>query len=1360
MKRLLLLLLLLGQSAYGVETLVVDSLTRNIVNLGAVNFATGQLKVNGVSVVGGGGGGGGGGGTGTIDNIRLNLPSILFATPENFTVTGGLAEGTVTQVSAAATTVFANITGGPATPVFVTVADLKAAMALNNLDNTSDAAKPISTATQAALDTLTAGVATNTSNIATLTTSVAGKADSSTVTTALAAKADITYVNTQDATKQNSWGVPATNGYIAAGNTDGSLFWVDPTTLGGGSGGGGGVGTVTSVASGNLSPLFTSTVTSPSSSASISYTLSNAAANTFFGNGTALSAAPTFMDAGTARTALGGSGIGQSMFTLTNPSNIRFPRFNADNTVSALDATTFRNAIGAGTVTNLTTSGSTGFLFSVLPTLSTTTPNIDFSIPSVSANTFYGNGTGSQAVPSFMTASTARTALGGTTVGQNLFQMANPSAITYPRISTTNTVTAATGATVLADIGGASTTDTRFPASVTGIRKSAGLASTDTAAAANVDYAKDSEVAGTNASQTWTPGVITMRQTAAMTNNNRPKTLPAANTFAAGTVITFIDGVTTLNLGPVLTPAGSDTINGAAITIVPFIAGATGPNGNKVARLETDGVSNWTLLGTGNIISVQDSGNANKAFNFDASLQNGTGTVTAAEGQSYTFAKTDHSAAGVIVDANGIDDTGTTPGTFTKRQLKKVEVIPNEQTIGTIGSPITTSPQTIDPTSTNTIDIVRIAGTVPATGLQLVFPPAAAYQKGETITLLDSSGLISPGNSVTVVSGVGDTFNGSTQAAFSDAFGRKTFTSDNVSTWTVSVTKTVVSPFSFVSCTGGNCSVVADSNSGKQNYRLLLVNGVNNLSITGGNDGMQFEFILVQPSSGAAATLALPMVSKTASNGLGLVTLTATNAHEDRLKGSYAGGVFYWDPIIPDETSATQPSAPSALAHGTATSNTIPLSWTDNANNEAGFEVWRSDDGGTNYSRESNSVPASAGTGATVNYTSGSLSPLTTYFYKVRAFNTGPFSNFNTTPTSATTLSGAPTGDLLEWHFNTVASQTTPGTPPGPNGTMSTPSTLVNVSGSNYAFLAAAGMTTPTGVTATVNGTPSGTQANYQYKISAFAADGTYAPISAASVTVANNAAPGGSNFNTITWNAATPQPDHYDIARTTYSGTSITNAIGRIGQVAGGATRTLNDIGQSRDVVTTGTGTATNVYVTTAAANVAYPPSGADAGSKLSVSFWIKSAFTPPTSNANIITTGTNDFIISTLTGVNKLQITMVGASNSIIAQIATTVGSLNDGNWHHVVVLADDSQATNSPAVTGATTPSSTDTLRIYIDGTARSLTYTSVQRNGAATLTTGTPRVGSSTFVGSVDDVRFYNHLLDPTTEIAPLFSGGQQ
>jgi hypothetical protein len=89
----------------------------------------------------------------------------------------------------------------------------------------------------------------------------------------------------------------------------------------------------------------------------------------------------TGLVAATGRTSLGGTTIGQSMFTLTNPSTITFPRFNVDNSVSALSATDFRTAIGAGvgsgngTVTSVTVSGTSGNPLSITNT--TTTPVIE-----------------------------------------------------------------------------------------------------------------------------------------------------------------------------------------------------------------------------------------------------------------------------------------------------------------------------------------------------------------------------------------------------------------------------------------------------------------------------------------------------------------------------------------------------------------------------------------------------------------------------------------------------------------------------------------------------------------------------------------------------------------------------------------------------------------------------------------------------------------------------------------------------------------------------------------------------------------------------------------------------------------------
>jgi len=92
----------------------------------------------------------------------------------------------------------------------------------------------------------------------------------------------------------------------------------------------------------------------------------------------------TGLVASTGRTSLGGTTIGQSMFTLTNPSAITFPRFNADNTVSALTAANFRTAIGAGvgTVTSVTVGSGTPLSINN----NTTVPEISMAAASGSVN--------------------------------------------------------------------------------------------------------------------------------------------------------------------------------------------------------------------------------------------------------------------------------------------------------------------------------------------------------------------------------------------------------------------------------------------------------------------------------------------------------------------------------------------------------------------------------------------------------------------------------------------------------------------------------------------------------------------------------------------------------------------------------------------------------------------------------------------------------------------------------------------------------------------------------------------------------------------------------------------------------------
>lgn len=100
-----------------------------------------------------------------------------------------------------------------------------------------------------------------------------------------------------------------------------------------------GTGTVTSVALSGGTTGLTVSGSPVTTSGTITLAGTLAVANGGTGSTTA----------STARTALGSTTVGDSFYTLTNPSAITFPRINADNTVTALSATNFRTAIGAGT---------------------------------------------------------------------------------------------------------------------------------------------------------------------------------------------------------------------------------------------------------------------------------------------------------------------------------------------------------------------------------------------------------------------------------------------------------------------------------------------------------------------------------------------------------------------------------------------------------------------------------------------------------------------------------------------------------------------------------------------------------------------------------------------------------------------------------------------------------------------------------------------------------------------------------------------------------------------------------------------------------------------------------------------------
>jgi hypothetical protein len=186
-------------------------------------------------------------------------------------------------------------------------------------------------------------------------------------------------------------------------------FYIDNIILqAGGQGGGGGGGTVTNFSSGNLAPLFTTSVATPTSTPALSFALSNAAAHTFFGNNTGSSAAPLFASLGLAdlpASVVGSVGNLPPLFTAAiaaqalsfTLSNAGAHLFFGNNTGSS--AAPGFEAIGTGDLPGSVVS-SVGNL-SPLFTSSIASQLLSFALSNAAAHNYFGNNTGSSALPAF-----------------------------------------------------------------------------------------------------------------------------------------------------------------------------------------------------------------------------------------------------------------------------------------------------------------------------------------------------------------------------------------------------------------------------------------------------------------------------------------------------------------------------------------------------------------------------------------------------------------------------------------------------------------------------------------------------------------------------------------------------------------------------------------------------------------------------------------------------------------------------------------------------------------------------------------------------------------------------------------------
>jgi hypothetical protein len=1464
MKRLILSLLCglsVGfSSTYAAEVVQVDAQSRNVINTGIVNFANNQLRIGGV-VVGPGGGGGGGG----ISAISLNLPILLFDSPVTFTVdSSGNAIGTAALTTAPQDTLLANLTGGSAVPTWTSLSALKVSAGLDHVDNTTDANKPVSSATQTALD-----LKANSSDMA---AALAGKATPTDISDALTAYAGSSAVITLGTVTTGTWNataiantyLPALNGLSApTGNlslasnkiinladpsnaTDAvNKQYVDSVAVTGPPHPA--VAVASTAAGGNLTLSGEQTIDGILTSASrilvknqttasengIYVTAAGAwtraidadanaevSGSVFVSSGTANAGttwglttpqpvtlgttdlAYTQTGANTVYSAGTGLSLSGSVFSLANLSGngklmgrytagAGSPQEITISTGLALDGsgnlTVTSGGLTSFTSGNLALTGTPATLFTTaLGGTPLTSPALTFSLTNAPANTFFGN---SGSGVGYMTAAQARLSLGGTTVGQNLFQLTSPSAIRFLKINADNSVTAETAAAHLTSIGAESALTFNAPFTRAPGTDIIGMSVASAAPASG--YLQGSDFVKFNAGYIASPQTVlasTCTGTAPCTLNlSSPLANPRINQVLLDTVMTnplrivlpaatnygsawayesieifdIVGGAAQSNSGVTVRIARSfsDTIDGSTNDLVL-------PRGVTYARLSPDSTgTKWTSTYY-YVNSVKDPSDPLKAVTFNAANQAGSpapspGRVTFAPGESVTLNVTDPLLVphGVIRDIND-------NGTVVKSTLNPMELVPNEDPIGTAGSNLSSYTFTSD--NSGTTDTIRIAGNLNAP-LTIRWPYASNYASGKRLALIDASGTVGPTHPVTILSvkpvvdGGPDTFSGQNVYVMDEPYGQRVFVSNGTNEWSVPVAKGTIIPFT-PPTNGNTLSISGNTSAIQHNAHWNLAAGANNLFVTNPYDGMQIELVLVQPAT--QATLNLPAPSYVASTGNGLITLSSGGSKIDRLHGEYDAAVpgFLWDLPRLDHTSAALPAAPTTMTATGATSAKVDLHWVDASTTEQGFKVYRTIAGQQFGSPlpapfPAGSSPAST-TGGTFNYTDNTVTPGTTYDYRVRSFNAaGDSTGFAST--SGVVIPSALTADIWELHLNPGSSGDTSTSATVPTGTTAAldPASWAIPAGANDtsagAWVGGAGMAAmSSSVVATCTGTCA---SNYTYNVFAFTASGKHNATTNISTGAVANAVLGGANFNTISWTAVTGA-DHYEIYRVTGPAT-----IGKISTATNipQATTSFVDVGAAASGALPGT-TATdgNTITGPVETNLTYGTSQV-----LTVSMWVKSTWP---SNTNVIALQSLNTKISTVSP-NKLNFQMGGNTGTLAGTVALNVdpatppigSNVNAGtHYHHIVVEFNNSQATNT--MTASPTVGASDTVKVYLDNVQVAIVWGTSTRSGAASFPASKPVIGSNAFTGNIDDVRIFGRLLTygVGSEIETLYNTGPQ